>query len=203
MASAASGHGGSTWLRGRVCRISRGCSSGARRSSSCNRKNRIRLHPAGFRFLWRWKSRLGRPRIPVWLRDLIRRMARDNPVWGQERIANELWLKLGLRVSPHTVRKYLPRAPDGRPRGNQRQSTFLKNHAEAVVACDFFVAVTSTFRLLYGNRPGIPSLLTPQRISAGGRLASRRAASGRRGCARVSAAAARGCRAGTRRDRDR
>ena len=33
--------------------------------------------------------------------------------------------------------------------GDQRWSTFLKNHARAVVACDFFVTVTSTFRLLY------------------------------------------------------
>jgi putative transposase len=76
-------------------------------------------------------------------------MARENPLWGQERIANELCLKLGLRVSPRTVRKYLPRAPAGRPRGDQRWSTSIKNHAQAIVACDFFVAVTSTFRLLY------------------------------------------------------
>lgn len=109
----------------------------------------IRWHRAGFRRLWRWKSRPGRPRIPLELRELIRRMARENRSWGQERIANELWLKLGLRVSPRTVRKYLPRQPAGRPRGDQRWSTFLKNHAHAVVACDFFVSVTSTFRLLY------------------------------------------------------
>ena len=37
-------------------------------------------------------------RIPEELRQLIRRMARENPLWGQERIANELLLKLGLRV---------------------------------------------------------------------------------------------------------
>jgi hypothetical protein len=35
------------------------------------------------------------------------------------------------------------------PRGGQRWSTFLRNHAEAVIACDFFVAVTATFRMLY------------------------------------------------------
>ena len=109
----------------------------------------IRWHRAGFRLLWRLKSRPGRPRIPVELRDLIRRMARENPIWGQERIANELWLKRGLRVSPRTVRKYLPKAPVGLPRGDQRWSTFLKTHAQAIVACDFLVAVTSTFRLLY------------------------------------------------------
>ena len=66
----------------------------------------------------------------------------ENLLWGQERIANELWLKLGLRVSPRTVRKYLPRAPAECPRGDQRWSTFLKNHAQAIVACDFFVTLT-------------------------------------------------------------
>lgn len=62
---------------------------------------------------------------------------------------NELLLKLGLRVSPRTVRKYMPKRPPGRPRGDQRWATFLRNHAKAIVACDFFVAVTATFRLLY------------------------------------------------------
>jgi len=101
------------------------------------------------RRVWRWKSRAGRPPIPKELRELIRRMAEDNPVWGQERIANELLLKLGLRVSPRTVAKYMPRPSAGRPRGGQRWSTFLRNHARGVIACDFLVAVTSTFRVLY------------------------------------------------------
>ena len=108
----------------------------------------IRWHRAGFRLFWRCKSRPGRPPIPTELRQLIRRMALDNPLWGQERIANELLVKLGLHVSPRTVRKYMPK-PVGRPRGDQRWSTFLKNHAQAIVACDFFVTVASTFRLLY------------------------------------------------------
>jgi transposase InsO family protein len=76
-------------------------------------------------------------------------MATENPLWGEERIANELLLKLGFRVSPRTVRKYMPKRPPGRPRGDQRWSTFLRNHARAIVACDFFVAVTATFRLFY------------------------------------------------------
>jgi hypothetical protein len=58
--------------------------------------------------LWRWNSRHGRPPIPAELRALIRRMACDHPTWGEERIANDLVLKLGLRISPHTVRTYLP-----------------------------------------------------------------------------------------------
>lgn len=43
----------------------------------------------------------------------------------------------------------MPKRPDGQPRSDQRWSTFLKNHAKAILACDFFVAVTATFRLLY------------------------------------------------------
>ena len=109
----------------------------------------LRWHRAGWRLFWRCKSRPGRPPIPLELRQLIRRMAIENSLWGEERIANELLLKLGLRVSPRTVRKYMPKRPPGRPRGDQRWSTFLRNHAKAIVACDFFVTVTTTFRLLY------------------------------------------------------
>jgi putative transposase len=112
----------------------------------------IRWHRQGFRLFWRWKSRAGRPRLPAGLRTLIRRMARENPTWGQERIANELWLKLGLRVSPRTVRKYLPKHLDhgrGKRAPSQCWRTFVHNHAQAIVACDFCVVVTATFRLLY------------------------------------------------------
>ena len=109
----------------------------------------VRWHRAGWRLLWRMKSRVGRPPIPQELRELIRRMARENVLWGEERIANELLLKLGIRISPRTVRKYLPKRPPGRPRGDLRWSTFLRNQATAILACDFFVAVTATFRTLY------------------------------------------------------
>jgi putative transposase len=112
-------------------------------------KTFIGWHRAGFRLFWRWKSRPGRPRIPVELRALIRIMAKDNPSWGEERIANELLLKLGIQISPRTVRKYMPKDPRGQPRGDQRWSTFVRNHASAIVACDFCVVVTATFRLLY------------------------------------------------------
>jgi putative transposase len=112
----------------------------------------IRWHRQRFRLFWRWKSRPGRPPIPADLQALIRRMARENLTWGQERIANELLLKLGLRVSPRTVRKYLPRSRHCGPTLgvlSQRWRTFLRNHAQGVVACDFCVVVTVTFRLLY------------------------------------------------------
>ena len=109
-------------------------------------------HRKGFRLFWRWKSRPGRRPIPGDLQRLIRKLADQNPSWGEERIANELLLKLGLRVSPRTIRKYLPKLPappPGKPRGDQRWPTFLRNHARCIVACDFCVAATATFRILY------------------------------------------------------
>jgi len=70
--------------------------------------------------------------------------------WGEERIANELNLKLGIRVSPRTVGKYLRTGSPLRTHDpKQRWLTFVRNHAQVVVACDFFVVVTATFRTLY------------------------------------------------------
>ena len=109
----------------------------------------IAWHRAGFRLFWHWKSKQGRPPIPIELRRLIKRIARDNPLWEVEHIANELLLKLGVCLSPRTVRKYMPKRALGTPRGDQRWATFLRNHAKAIIACDFLVAVTATFRLVY------------------------------------------------------
>jgi hypothetical protein len=78
---------------------------------------------------WRWKSKMGRPTIPEDLKNLIRRMAQENPIWGEERIANELLVKLGIRISLRTVRKYMPKEPSLGPRNDQRWATFLRNHA--------------------------------------------------------------------------
>jgi transposase InsO family protein len=114
-------------------------------------KTFIGWHRKGFQFYWRRKCRSGRPRIPLELQRLIRRMARENPSWGEERIANEMLLKLGLRLSPRTIRKYLPKSSvsGGNSRRDQRWATFLKNHAQAIVACDFCIVVTATFGVLY------------------------------------------------------
>lgn len=109
----------------------------------------IRWHRTAFKIFWRWRSRKrGRPALPTNIKELIRQMARENPTWGQERIADELSLKLGIRVSPRTVGKYLKR---DEPRGSsgQRWSTFVRNHAKVIVACDFFVSVTSSLRVMY------------------------------------------------------
>jgi len=103
------------------------------------------------RRLWRWKSRRsGRPRLAAEVRDLIARMASENPSWGCRRIAGELRLKLGLLVSARTVRKYLTRGrPPRKPRDDQRWSTFVRNHARAIVACDFVVSTTVSLRTIY------------------------------------------------------
>ena len=67
----------------------------------------IGWHRAAFRRFWRWKSGpVGRPAVPVELRRLIRRMAIENPTWGEGRIAGELLLKLQIRICPRTVGKY-------------------------------------------------------------------------------------------------
>jgi transposase InsO family protein len=110
----------------------------------------IRWHRKGFRLFWRWKSRApGRPPIPVDLQQLIVTMAAANRTWGEERIADELLVKLGICVSPRTVRRYMRPRPQGGKRGTQAWSTFVRNHTRSVLASDFFVVVTATFRVIY------------------------------------------------------
>jgi len=112
----------------------------------------VRWHRKGFKLYWRWKSRGGRPPLPTEIRQLIASMVKENVTWGEERVADELSLKLGVYVSPRTVRKYWPKQPDatGRTRtSSQHWRTFVKNHAQGIVACDFLVAVTAKFHVLY------------------------------------------------------
>jgi hypothetical protein len=71
-------------------------------------------------------------------------MAAENPTWGEERIANELNLKLTIQVSPRTVGKYLRRdRPVRTPDPKQRWLTYVHHHAKVMVACDFFVGITA------------------------------------------------------------
>jgi putative transposase len=110
----------------------------------------IRWHRQGFRLFWKRKSRpRGRPRVPAQLRTLIVEMATSNPTWGEERIADELLLKIGIRISPRTVRRYIPNPPQRSTDPKQRWMTFVRNHAKAIIACDFFVVATATFQLVY------------------------------------------------------
>ena len=107
----------------------------------------IGWHRKGFKLYWTWKSRhtLGRPRVDIEIRKLIRQMVRDNPTWGAPRIHGEL-LKLGFEVSEPSVSRYMPRT---RKPPSQTWRTFLRNHMTETAAIDFFVVPTATFRLLY------------------------------------------------------
>ena len=108
----------------------------------------IRWHRYGFRAYWRWKSRrsVGRPRIDREIRDLIRRMGKENPLWGTPRIHAEL-LMLGIEVAQSTVTRYMTRRQ--RP-PSQSWKTFLRNHGAGIASIDLFVVRTICFNLLYG-----------------------------------------------------
>jgi hypothetical protein len=107
----------------------------------------LRWHRAGFRAYWRWKSRgqSGRPKIEPELRELIRRMSKENPLWGAPRIHGEL-LKLGFEIAESTVSRYMIRHR-GPPSQNWR--TFLCNHADAIAGIDLRVVPTLTFECLF------------------------------------------------------
>src|SRR5215469_3924691 len=73
-------------------------------------------------------------------------MARENRLWGAERIRGEL-LKLGIHVAKRTIQKYM-RKPRARP-SSQTWSTFLHNHAGEIWACDFLPVTDLFFRSLF------------------------------------------------------
>jgi len=83
----------------------------------------IRWHRAGFRLFWRWKSRSrgGRPKVPLEIRQLIRDMSLANPLWGAPRNHGEL-LKLGIDVGQTSVAIYMARHRD-LPRGRRSCAT--------------------------------------------------------------------------------
>src|SRR6516162_8991612 len=107
----------------------------------------LRWHRMGFAAYSRWKSRSpgGRPRIAKEVRDLIRRMSLENPLWGAPKIHGEL-LKLGIQVAQSTVSTYMvPR----RDRPLQTWKTFVRNHKEGIAAIDLFVVPTIAFEQLF------------------------------------------------------
>ena len=108
----------------------------------------IKWHRKGFRLYWKRKSRAGKPgRPPIKrkIRNLIRRMSRENPTWGAPRIVSELAL-LGHDIVEATVAKYMVRT---RKPPSQTWRTFLDNHVTDIAACDFFTVPTVNFRVLY------------------------------------------------------
>ncbi len=101
-----------------------------------------------FRDYWRVLSQhspLGRPRISPELRNLIKRMWSSNPTWGSPRIVGEL-RTLGIHVAKSTVEKY---KPHGERFPSATWRTFLEQHLKELVAIDFFIVPTSTFKVLF------------------------------------------------------
>jgi len=107
----------------------------------------LRWHRDLFRFYWRWmsKSKKKESRISPETIDLIKQMAKENQLWGAERIRGEL-LKLGIRVSKRTIQRYLPK---DRRNSGQTWATFIKNHSRDIWTCDFTVAHDLLFRPIY------------------------------------------------------
>jgi transposase InsO family protein len=107
----------------------------------------VAWHRRGFHLFWTWKSRrrTGRPTAPADVRALISTMSNANPLWGAPRIHGEL-RKLGIAVSQSTVAKYMGRR---RQPPSQTWRTFLANHMGQMMAADFFVVPTVTYRLLF------------------------------------------------------
>jgi transposase InsO family protein len=108
----------------------------------------LRWHRIGFRLFWRWKSRrrIGRPAVSADIRRLVRRISRENALWGAPRIHGEL-LKLGIEIAQSTVAKYMVQRRGPPSHG---WKTFLRNHAPEIAAIDLFVVPTIGFKLLYG-----------------------------------------------------
>ena len=111
----------------------------------------VQWHRAGFELYWRFisrfRGRVGRKRISKEIRDLIFRMVAENPTWGAPRIHGEL-LMLGFDVSERTISRWMRKAPRD-PELAKRWLAFLRNHREAIAAMDFFTVPTITFGVLY------------------------------------------------------
>jgi putative transposase len=108
----------------------------------------IAWHRRGFRLVWTWKVRHGkpgRPAVPKEVRELIRTMSRQNPLWGAPRIHGEL-LKLGIDIGETSVSKYIVR---NRKPPSQTWRTFLDNHLKTMVSVDFFTVPTIRFQVLH------------------------------------------------------
>ena len=108
-----------------------------------------RWHRAGYRLLWRWKSRKrGRASLEQEMQALIRKLSRENPLWSAQRIRDTLSLLGYPPICDDTVRKYMvkrrkPREP------STTWLPFLRNHLDISWAVDFFTVTTISFATVY------------------------------------------------------
>ena len=109
----------------------------------------LRWHRELFRLVWKRRSKTSshQPKVATETIALIREMAKENRLWGAERIRGEL-LKLGIHICKRTIQKYMGTVRTQQPRG-QRWSTFLRTHAAQIWACDFLQVSDFFFRPLF------------------------------------------------------
>jgi putative transposase len=111
----------------------------------------LRWHQALVRRKWRQApSQRGRPKLPAEVRELVLRLARENPRWGHRRICGEV-AKLGFQVSPTSIRRLLAQAklePAPRRSGPSWRE-FLRAQGASIVACDFFTVESVFLRRYY------------------------------------------------------
>jgi putative transposase len=108
----------------------------------------LRWHRKRFASYWTrlsGKSRPGRPGKDREIRDLIRKVAASNPLWGAPRVHGEL-LKLGIEISERTVSRWMPK--EKKP-PSRSWRTFLNNHVGELISIDFLTVPTATFRVLF------------------------------------------------------
>jgi len=107
----------------------------------------VRWHRKGCALYWTWLSRrnpIGRPGTSRVIRELIRKIASANPLWGSPRVHGEL-LKLGIDISERTIARLMPKR---RKPPSQTWRAFLANHLKDLVSIDILVVPTATFRVL-------------------------------------------------------
>ena len=108
----------------------------------------VSWHRSAFRSWWRWRSKPGRKPVPLEMQRLIRRISKENPPWGAQRIRDTLLLLGYDPPEEDTVRKYMAKPRKPRPKSTN-WLPFLRNHLDVSWAIDFFTVTTLGFQVLY------------------------------------------------------